>query len=178
MPFGLFRFLTYDHCWHAINYRLYLEQLYRTIVICTSSEILYGIIRLLQNYRHRDRWTATMSAALICIHLNNILVLILIFEMIKLFNKLRFYMKVCTESFSRYYTVVSLGLVLVRKSDTIAETPFSYANADVSSGAIWAAAYDFQRCGHDVQPEKPQTSLRIRAVWSEPLLDAWIFYEC
>ena len=25
---------------------------------------------------------------------------------------------------------------------------------------------------------KPQISLRIRAVWSEPLLVAWIFYEC
>ena len=29
-----------------------------------------------------------------------------------------------------------------------------------------------------VRPAKPQTSLRIRAVWSEPLLVAWIFYEC
>ena len=29
-----------------------------------------------------------------------------------------------------------------------------------------------------VQPAKPQISLRIRAVWSEPLLVAWIFYEC
>ena len=30
----------------------------------------------------------------------------------------------------------------------------------------------------DVQPAKAQTSLRIRAVWSEPLLVTWIFYEC
>ena len=29
-----------------------------------------------------------------------------------------------------------------------------------------------------VRPAKPQTSLRIRAVWSEPLLVTWIFYEC
>ena len=29
-----------------------------------------------------------------------------------------------------------------------------------------------------VQPAKPQISLPIRAVWSEPLLVAWIFYEC
>ena len=29
-----------------------------------------------------------------------------------------------------------------------------------------------------VRPAKPQTSLRIRAVWSEPLLVAWIFYDC
>ena len=28
-----------------------------------------------------------------------------------------------------------------------------------------------------VRPAKAQTSLRIRAVWSEPLLLAWIFYE-
>ena len=28
-----------------------------------------------------------------------------------------------------------------------------------------------------VRPAKPQTSLRIRAVWSEPLLVYWIFYE-
>ena len=27
------------------------------------------------------------------------------------------------------------------------------------------------------QYAKAQTSLRIRAVWSEPLLVAWIFYE-
>ena len=29
-----------------------------------------------------------------------------------------------------------------------------------------------------VRPAKPQTSLRIRAVWSEPLLVAWILPEC
>ena len=29
-----------------------------------------------------------------------------------------------------------------------------------------------------VRPAKPQISLRIRAVWSEPLLAAWIVYEC
>ena len=29
-----------------------------------------------------------------------------------------------------------------------------------------------------VWPAKPQISLRIGAVWSEPLLVAWIFYEC
>ena len=29
-----------------------------------------------------------------------------------------------------------------------------------------------------VRPAKPQTSLRIRAVWSEPLLVACVFYEC
>ena len=28
------------------------------------------------------------------------------------------------------------------------------------------------------RPAKPQISLRIRAVWSEPLLVAWIFYDC
>ena len=30
----------------------------------------------------------------------------------------------------------------------------------------------------DVWPAKAQTSLRIRAVWSEPLLIACIFYDC
>ena len=29
-----------------------------------------------------------------------------------------------------------------------------------------------------VRPAKPQISLRIRAIQSEPLLVAWIFYEC
>ena len=29
-----------------------------------------------------------------------------------------------------------------------------------------------------VRPAKPQISLRIRAVWSEPLLVAWIFWAC
>ena len=29
-----------------------------------------------------------------------------------------------------------------------------------------------------VRPAKPQISLRIRAVCSEPLLSAWIFYDC
>ena len=28
-----------------------------------------------------------------------------------------------------------------------------------------------------VRPAKPQISLRIRAVWSEPLLVAWVFYD-
>ena len=29
-----------------------------------------------------------------------------------------------------------------------------------------------------VRPTKPQINLHIHAVWSEPLLVAWIFYEC
>ena len=29
-----------------------------------------------------------------------------------------------------------------------------------------------------VRPAKPQISLRILAVWSEPLLVAWVFYDC
>ena len=29
-----------------------------------------------------------------------------------------------------------------------------------------------------VPPAMPQISLRIRAAWSEPLLVAWVFYEC
>ena len=29
-----------------------------------------------------------------------------------------------------------------------------------------------------VQPAKPQISLRIRTVWSEPLLIAWVIYDC
>ena len=29
-----------------------------------------------------------------------------------------------------------------------------------------------------VRPAKPQISLRIRAVWSEHLLIAWVFYDC
>ena len=29
-----------------------------------------------------------------------------------------------------------------------------------------------------VRQAKPQISLRIRAVWSEPLLVAWVFYDC
>ena len=29
-----------------------------------------------------------------------------------------------------------------------------------------------------VRPAKPQISLRIRAVWSESLLVAWVFYDC
>ena len=29
-----------------------------------------------------------------------------------------------------------------------------------------------------VRPAKPQISLRIRAVWSEPSLVAWVFYDC
>ena len=50
------------------------------------------------------------------------------------------------------------------------------------------AYWNFQinRMSHDmrfptmwfVRPAKPQISLRIRAVWSEPLLVAWIFHDC
>ena len=29
-----------------------------------------------------------------------------------------------------------------------------------------------------VRPAKPQINLRIRAVWSEPLIVAWVFYDC
>ena len=40
---------------------------------------------------------------------------------------------------------------------------------------IWATTWDFQQWY--VRPAKAQTSLRICAVWSEPLLVPWIFYE-
>ena len=42
---------------------------------------------------------------------------------------------------------------------------------------IWAATWDLQQCWY-VRPAKPQISLCIHAVWSEPLLVALIFYEC
>ena len=35
---------------------------------------------------------------------------------------------------------------------------------------IWTMCY--------VRQPKPQISLRLRAVWSEPLLVAWVFYDC
>ena len=38
----------------------------------------------------------------------------------------------------------------------------------------WAATWDFQQCGM-CEPLKAQTSLRISAVWSEPLLVTWIY---
>ena len=46
---------------------------------------------------------------------------------------------------------------------------------------IWV--YDMSQCMRFptiwyVRPAKPQISLRIRAVWSEPLLVAWVFYDC
>ena len=51
--------------------------------------------------------------------------------------------------------------------------------------ALWAVLWK-HHLSHDmrfptmwyVRPAKPQISLRIRAAWSEPLLVAWIFYEC
>ena len=58
---------------------------------------------------------------------------------------------------------------------------------------MWASAWDFQQCGmcykqshrsacayaqsDYVLQAKPQISLRICAVWSEPLLVAWVFYD-
>ena len=44
---------------------------------------------------------------------------------------------------------------------------FKYMSRDMRFPTMWY-----------VRPAKPQISLRIRAVWSEPLLVAWIFYEC
>ena len=38
---------------------------------------------------------------------------------------------------------------------------------------ILAATWDIQQCGMS----KAQTNLRIHAIWSEPLLVAWIFYD-
>ena len=43
---------------------------------------------------------------------------------------------------------------------------FTYFSRDMRFPTMWY-----------VRPAKPQTSLRIRAVWSEPLPVAWIFYE-
>ena len=42
-----------------------------------------------------------------------------------------------------------------------------YMSRDIRFSTMWY-----------VRPAKPRISLRIRAVWSEPLLVAWIFYEC
>ena len=52
-----------------------------------------------------------------------------------------------------------------------------YSNENNIGLYIWAITWDFQQCGMYVQPAKTQISLRIHAVWSEPLLVAWIFYE-
>ena len=39
-------------------------------------------------------------------------------------------------------------------------------------------SWDFHQCYVCDQQSLRSISLRIRAVWSEPLLVAWIFYEC
>ena len=41
----------------------------------------------------------------------------------------------------------------------------------------WATTWVFQQCAMCDQ-QKAQTSLRICAVWSEPLLVAWVIYDC
>ena len=46
-----------------------------------------------------------------------------------------------------------------------------------SAEAIWVATWDFSTMWY-VGPANAQISLHICAVWSEPLLVAWIFYEC
>ena len=57
---------------------------------------------------------------------------------------------------------------------------------------FWGLRYDCNICLYEsnlsqcmrfptmwyVRPSKPQISLRIRAVWSEPLLVAWLFCDC
>ena len=40
----------------------------------------------------------------------------------------------------------------------------------------WASAWDFPTMWY-VRPAKPHISLHIHAVWSEPLLVAWVFYD-
>ena len=52
-----------------------------TIIMWTAYEKFHGIPKLIQNYLHNNRWTATMPAALICININNLMVLILVYEM-------------------------------------------------------------------------------------------------
>ena len=54
---------------------------------------------------------------------------------------------------------------------------------EISSKLYSACIYYLSQCMRfptmwHVRPSKPQISLRISAVWSEPLLVAWVFYEC
>ena len=60
-------------------------------------------------------------------------------------------------------------LSLIEDKQINSKTLIRHANMsrDIRFSTIWY-----------VRPTKPQISLRIRAVWSEPLLVAWIFYDC
>ena len=42
---------------------------------------------------------------------------------------------------------------------------------------IWATAWDFQQCGICDQ-QSLKSACAYGAVWSEPLLVAWVFYDC
>ena len=70
-------------------------------------------------------------------------------------------------------------------------TPFRWRFADWSMVARYCMLAGRRRCSDMsrdmrlrfptmwyVRSAKPQISLRIRAVWSEPLLVVWMFYEC
>ena len=56
-------------------------------------------------------------------------------------------------------------------SDFFADDAIIHTNSKMSRGMGFLTVWY-------VRPAEPQISLRIRAVWSEPLLVAWIFYEC
>ena len=75
---------------------------------------------------------------------------------------------------------VCLGIILL--FHVIKSAPHGYEYSDGRGGfvAYWVfAGYDnrFQTRWF-VRPAKTQISLRIRAVWSEHLLVAWILYDC
>ena len=62
------------------------------------------------------------------------------------------------------YLYSQIGASIIYLLTIILDKPFEPWH-EISDNLIWRRA-------------KAQTSLRIRAVWSEPLLDAWKFYEC
>ena len=64
-------------------------------------------------------------------------------------------------AFKRYICACTRG------SKTSTTRPYFYMSQCMRFPSLWY-----------VRPAKPQMSLRIRAVWSEPLLIAWVFYDC
>ena len=76
-------------------------------------------------------------------------------------------LETCTKLHRFHILYISRGCTHLKSTFIIGRTSKIYLSRDMRFPTMWC-----------VRPAKPQTSLRIRAVWSEPLLVAWLFCLC
>ena len=146
----LFVIFSVFMCFLSLSMRYWLN---RFLDLCRLSYFYKNVCRYVNSFNSNGVFSMYVDTCRICIYLP-----------ILYFKESNMYENLYNVTF--FLDFLSLQTVQTQKNFICLFIVWQNLSRDMRFPTTWY-----------VRPAKAQTSLRIRAVWSEPLLVAWIFYE-